>query len=61
MSGGPIFAFYKDEKGDRRCDIVAVQSSWFEDSRIIFGCPLSSFAEVLHQAVEAAKAKLKGA
>ncbi|HVA46698.1 MAG TPA: hypothetical protein VNH11_10075 [Pirellulales bacterium] len=55
MSGGPVFAFYKDQNGGTRYDIIAVQSSWFQDSRVVFACPLGLFAEMLHRAVEESK------
>ena len=42
MSGGPIFGFGKKEQD--RYWIVAVQSSWLPDERIIFGCPIQVIA-----------------
>jgi hypothetical protein len=46
MSGGPIFGFrYKDS--ELRYWIVALQSSWYQSSRVIFGCPLPTLASLL--------------
>ena len=37
MSGGPIIGFDKDRK---RYWIVAIQSAWLKERRIVFGCPV---------------------
>jgi hypothetical protein len=42
ISGGPILGFNKE--GDRYW-IVAIQSSWLRESKIVFGCPIPVIAE----------------
>jgi hypothetical protein len=49
MSGGPIYGFRRDDKGRWLYHIVALQSRWREGSRVIFGCPMTHFAELLYQ------------
>ncbi len=45
MSGGPIFGF--NIGPPMRYWIVAIQSSWLEERRITFGCPLPVLAKLL--------------
>ncbi len=52
MSGGPIFGFRRTKAGQWVYHVVALQSWWKPDSRIIFGCPLFDFAERLHQLID---------
>ena len=52
MSGGPIFGFRMGASGQWHYQIVALQSWWRPDSRIIFGCSLPLFAEVVQNALE---------
>ena len=47
MSGGPIFGLVSGEDGDVNCKVVALQSGWYEKSRIILGCPLPVFGQVI--------------
>jgi hypothetical protein len=49
MSGGPIIGFGTDNK---RYWIVAVQSSWLKDQKIIFGCPVPIFAGIVEKIFE---------
>lgn len=49
MSGGPIYGFRHDSRGRLLYHAVAVQSSWYPDSRLICGCPLTVFAENVYQ------------
>lgn len=49
MSGGPIYGFRFDEQGGLRYHVVAVQSSWLAQQRIVFACPFAIFAERSHQ------------
>ena len=49
MSGGPIFGFRYLPDSRLVYHAVALQSSWYPDSRIICGCPLIVFAENLYQ------------
>jgi hypothetical protein len=51
MSGGPIFGFLK--QGERwTYHVIAVQSGWKSDSRVIWGCSVPRFAESLHSAFD---------
>jgi hypothetical protein len=52
MSGGPIFGFRKSENGELQYWTVAVQSMWREKSRIIFGCPVRTFATLVEQLLQ---------
>lgn len=45
MSGGPIFGFSIGPQ--IRYWVVALQSSWLPDQRIVFGCPLPVLASLL--------------
>ena len=40
MSGGPVFAVAHEGKETLRYWVVAVQSSWLEDSRVLAACPI---------------------
>jgi hypothetical protein len=44
MSGGPVFGFFQDSSGEWRYWIVAVQSRWRQDRRILFACPVPVLA-----------------
>ncbi|HVX13080.1 MAG TPA: hypothetical protein VHC22_17990 [Pirellulales bacterium] len=52
MSGGPIFGFWKDDANRTHFSIFALQSWWDKKTRIIRGCTLNMFAEVLHRHME---------
>lgn len=52
MSGGPIFGFARNGQGQWHYWIVAVQSRWRPDRRIIFGCPVQIFAALVEQALQ---------
>ena len=49
MSGGPIFGFLRMENGGWGYKIVAVQSRWQPETRIVFGCSVPLFAEAVHK------------
>lgn len=49
MSGGPIYGFRKTDE-NWFYHVVALQSRWREEERIIFGSPVKLFAEAMHQA-----------
>lgn len=55
MSGGPIFGFRMNSEGRWAYHVVAVQSSWLRNERIIMGCPLPLFAERIHQIIESSR------
>jgi hypothetical protein len=48
MSGGPIYGLRKSDTGSWYYHVVALQSWWRKESRIVFGCSLPAFAEALH-------------
>jgi hypothetical protein len=43
MSGGPIFGLTEKSDGTDEYTVVALQSRWIQDRRIILGCPLRVF------------------
>lgn len=47
MSGGPIFGFQLGPDGNYRYWIVALQSSWERDTRIVYGCSVPVFASLM--------------
>jgi hypothetical protein len=49
MSGGPILGLRGTPDGGLRYWVVALQSRWFEQSRIILGCPVPLFATIVQQ------------
>jgi hypothetical protein len=48
MSGGPILGFSKEAD---KYWIVAIQSSWLSESKIVFGCPIPVIAELVEKMV----------
>lgn len=58
MSGGPIYGFRRDSEGHWTYHVVALQSRWRPDSRILFGCSLRVFAESVHQLMEGYRGEL---
>lgn len=57
MSGGPIFSLKKVDE-TWKYSAIGVQSAWYEKSRIIAACPLSSFAIALEELVSSVTAEL---
>ncbi len=49
MSGGPVFGFFKGTDGRWEYWIVALQSRWNEERRIIFACPIPVIAQVVER------------
>ncbi len=47
MSGGPVFGICEDTM---KSEVIAVQSSWFRRTRVMFACPLSVFVPRLAKA-----------
>jgi hypothetical protein len=47
MSGGPIFGLIETADGKVGYTVIALQSSWYEDSRIILGCPIHVFGKII--------------
>jgi len=48
MSGGPIFGFHKHDDGKLTNHVVALQSRWWDQSQIVFGCSTPYFAEAMY-------------
>jgi hypothetical protein len=51
MSGGPILG-YQDREGVTQYWVVAIQSSWNERHRVIFGCVLAYIGAMIDQDLE---------
>ena len=49
MSGGPIYGFRRNGKGQLSYHVVALQSRWWDKRRIVFGCSVPLFAEEVHR------------
>jgi hypothetical protein len=49
MSGGPILGFRKGADGNLRCSLVAVQSRWWEQSRVTLGCALPDILRAVNR------------
>lgn len=47
MSGGPVFAFRTNEKGELRYWITALQSRWLPDTLYIAACPTKLLGDIL--------------
>lgn len=58
LSGAPIFGVCTDDKGVSRYYLVALQSSWNPEGRLIAGNPISNFDSVLKDAVARLKERL---
>lgn len=44
MSGSPIFGLIQDDDSQFRYWVVAIQSGWLREKRIIAACPITTFA-----------------
>ena len=47
MSGGPLFAFHKNESGELRYWLTALQSRWLPKSQFIAACPTTLLGHFL--------------
>jgi len=47
MSGGPVFGLTDAASDSLAYTAVAMQSHWYPDSRIIMGCPLTVFGQLM--------------
>ena len=47
MSGGPIFGLADLPSGQPGYAVAASQSYWYKPSRVIVGCPIRVFGELL--------------
>jgi uncharacterized protein (DUF433 family) len=52
MSGGPVFGFSKRPDALWQYWIVAVQSRWRPSSRVIFACPVRTFARLVEEELQ---------
>jgi len=51
MSGGPIIGVKRNEKGELRYWVVAIQSAWLQSKRIVIGCPVIALGNAIRQVV----------
>ena len=51
ISGGPIFGFLENPPGQLKYWLVALQSRWFSDSKIIIGCPTKLLGQFLRSQI----------
>jgi hypothetical protein len=58
-SGGPIYGFRYDDQKRLAYHVVALQSRWWPEPRITFGCPLPLFAEECYRILGPIVAELK--
>jgi hypothetical protein len=49
MSGGPIFGFRRNANGHWTYHVVAVQSWWYPQSQVVFGCPVPTFMDLVER------------
>jgi hypothetical protein len=54
MSGGPIFGLIKQVDGSSLIRLVAVQSGWSKESRIITACPIGPFLNAVERLINEA-------
>jgi len=59
MSGAPIFGFRRGRDGQLRHWIIALQSRWDRDKKIIFGCPVPNFAEIVQALLRRNRERLR--
>lgn len=52
MSGGPIFGFRKNNEGQLKYWVIALQSGLFKNKRIITACPIQNFADWIDSVLE---------
>ena len=58
MSGGPIFGINFDDP--MRYWIVAIQSSWLESAKEVFGCPIQNVGEMIQEELRKARQRHEG-
>ena len=58
MSGGPIYGFRTLPDGRLVYHVVALQSRWRPKTRVVMGCSMPYFAEMLHQSMIQANEEL---
>lgn len=50
-SGGPIYGFRKTESGRMVYTVIAIQSKWFKENKIIIGCPLDTAIKAMEKKI----------
>lgn len=56
-SGGPVFAFHEDPKGQLRYWLTALQSRWLPQSHFIAACPTTLLGHLIEDAIVKAAQK----
>jgi hypothetical protein len=57
MSGGPIFAFRRNEDGRQQYWLYAVQSGWDRRTRTIAACPIQEFIKAMAAHIDGPKSE----
>jgi hypothetical protein len=60
MSGGPVFAVAHDGQKTLRYWVVAVQSGWLKESRILAACPIIPLVDGIVRCMDQHKDELEG-
>lgn len=60
MSGGPIFAVKQTDEDKVRYWVVAVQSGWVKNSRVLAACPIQPLVQAIEECVDAHVDELQG-
>ena len=55
VSGGPVFAFYKNDIGELRYWLVALQSRWLQTPKFIAACYTRILGDFLEDVIESTK------
>ena len=58
MSGGPVFAVQFTDAETLRYWVVAIQSKWLPDSRIIAACPIQPLADAISESIASHSAEI---
>ncbi len=58
MSGGPIIGWRRNSVGRRYYGLVAIQSRWWKESRILMACPVARYISALDYTIQEANARL---
>jgi hypothetical protein len=51
MSGGPIFSFKRNDLGELKYWLYAVQSSWIKNKSLIAACLMTPFAQMVRDVI----------
>ena len=51
ISGGPIFSFKRNDSGELKYWLCAVQSSWFKSDALIAACLMTPFAKMVRDTI----------